>query len=161
MEPVKLSADLRAFGESVISGNDELWIERLRPQLPVAPLAAEFLAESLAPLSVHGRALVIELLARMGRTEVADFAAALVKDADGSDRIELARALAECGDSRGFDVFEELFRYSLDHPGDSPRSVPLGWITEDTLKDELGTEAALALRRRLIALEIERRSRRN
>ena len=161
MEPVKLAADLRAFGESVIPGNDDLWIERLRPQLPSEPLSETFLSASLAPLSVHGRSLVLELLARMGRREVAGLAAALVPEANGAERISLALALAECGDSRGFGVFEDLYRYSLDHPGDSPRSVPLDWITEDTLHDELGTEAALELRRRLIALEAERRSRRN
>ncbi|HEX4048932.1 MAG TPA: hypothetical protein VH309_13895, partial [Elusimicrobiota bacterium] len=132
-----------------------------RPQLPAAPLSDEFMTEALGPLSVHGRALVLELLDRMGRREIVGLAAALVKDADGSERVELALALAECGDSRGFAVLEELFRHSLDHPGDSPRAVPLDWITEDTLMDRLGTEAALALRRRLIALEIERRSRTN
>ena len=101
------------------------------------------------------------LLARMGRREVAGLAAALVERADGSERVELGLALAECGDGRGFALLEELYLRSLDRPDDKPGSVPLEWITEDTLKDRLGTEAALELRRRLIALEVVRRARRN
>lgn len=144
---------LRTLADELEEDNDAFWRERIAPLLPPEPLSPEFLEETLAPLHGLNRAIVLEFLARLGRAEIADTAARLAARAGvpGSHALELAVALARCGDPRGFAALEALFRRSLRHP-DEEGSVPLEWITEDTLGKRLRTPEALELRRRLIAL---------
>ena len=150
----ELRDKLRAMSEELEEDNDAAWRSLIAPLLPPEPLTPEFLDETLAPLYGLNRAVLLEFLARLGRAEVAGTAARLAEAADarGSHRLELAVALAECRDPRGLAVLEALFRQSLRHPDDAVRSVPLAWITEDTLGKRLRTPEALELRRRLVAL---------
>jgi hypothetical protein len=161
MDPVKLTEELRALPGRIVPDDEQYWLDRIRPQLPEAPFTPAFLEELLAPLSLLEQSDVLDFLARLGRKEVAAFAAVRLKKAEGDAKLRLGTALISCGDARGYAALEELFRHSLDFPDDKPNSVPLGWIY-DTLFDEFGhDDAATALRVRLIALENQRRAQRN
>lgn len=145
---------LRVLADELEEGNDAFWRGRVAPLLPKEPLTPEFLDETLAPLHGLNRAVVLEFLARLGRREVAETAARLAASpgARGSHTLELAVALAECGDPRGLALLEALFRRSLGRPDDETLSVPLPWILDDTLGKRLRTPEALALRGRLVRL---------
>jgi hypothetical protein len=145
---------IRTLSEHLDPESEGFWKEALTPVLPPEPLSRTFLAETLAPLSILKKAIALEFLARLGRGEVAEPAAELLKtgEARGIERIDLAVALARCRDPRGLAELEALFHHSLRHPDDKGNAVPLEWIVDDTLNDQLGTPEALELRRRLVAV---------
>lgn len=141
MGSVALAAALRDAGDSCNPGTHDVWLEEIRPLLPKAPLTGAFLAEALAPLPGLGKAFALEVLALLGRREIADYVAGLVPgEEDGSVRLFYAQILLRCGDARAYVILEVLYRYSLDHPYEQPGSVPLQWISE-TLRKQDGARA--------------------
>ena len=161
MDPVKLVEELRSL-PGRLPEDDRYWADRIRPQLPAAPFSTAFLEDLLAPLDPLRQADVLEFLARLGRKEIAEAAAARIQWAGGGAKLCLGAALIACGDKRGYAALEELYRHSLDFPEDKAGSVPLGWIVDDTLLGEFKRDAtAMALRLRLIALQRQRGARRS
>ncbi len=60
--------------------------------------------------------------------------------------------LLRCGDPRGALVLESLYVRSLDRKALDRATVPCNWVTEDVLREELGTLDALLLRMKLLQL---------
>jgi hypothetical protein len=156
----ELQEKLRKLSDEIIPENEQFFRNLIAPLLPDQPLTPEFLKETIAPLYSLNKAVVLEFLAHLGRREVADVAAELLESPEirAIDRLELAVALARCGDRRGFKALEELFLYSLRRPKDERYSVPFDWITEDVLRERLGSPEALELRQRLVTLYNSSRS---
>lgn len=158
-----LQDKLRTMSEHIDPESETFWKEAITPILPREPLKEDFLRETLAPLHSLNQAIVLEFLARLGRSEVAGIAAELLEKRGlaGIETIDLGVALARCGDPRGLKALEALFHHSFKHPKDKGVSVPLEWIVDDTLRVTLGTPEALALRQRLVAIENSGRSSKN
>ncbi|MDD5301797.1 MAG: hypothetical protein PHS14_01705 [Elusimicrobia bacterium] len=130
MEPVELQKALRDLGTSFHIPDDRNLLPGIvRPLLPAAPLTRAFLEETLAPLTGNERSYALEFLARLGRREIADYAAGLAPgELEGSVKLSYARALLLCRDPRGYGILEDLYRHCLEHPDDKPMSVPVNWI---------------------------------
>lgn len=143
MGSIELAAALRQAGDSTNPGENEVWLKEIGPLLPASPLTAAFLADALAPLPGINKAFALEVLACLGRREIAGYVAGLVPtEEDGSVRLFYAQILLRCGDARAYGILEVLYRYSSDHPHEQPGSVPLQWITQ-TLDKQGSAEARL------------------
>lgn len=142
MESIDLVATLRRAGNPTIPGDTGPWLDAVRPLLPAEPLPSAFLEEALGPLSGLGKAYALEILALLGRREIADFTAGLVPaEEDGSVRLFYAEILLKLGDQRACDILVDLCRASLGR-GERPGSVPVNWIY--TALHERGENDALA-----------------
>ncbi len=137
-----------------IDDDEELWCRYLAPRLPREALSAEFLESVLAPLGVHGRVHLLQLLARIGHAEVAEAAARLatLADIEAFDLLGIGEVLVRCQDARGAGILEALYRRSIERRDFDKDTVPCAWITEDVLREEIGTFAALTLRAKLLRL---------
>jgi len=162
MADTSLTENLRSLSRSFDEEDLDLWIDLIAPLLPRIALSPEALDEILAPLDTFLKTNVLGFLARIGRREVANTAAALVEGASGFERLQLAEALIERGDPRGFEVMDALHLHSLLHSeDDKDGTVPLSWITYDTLLEQIGTPEAEHFRRTLLVREHEHRESRN
>lgn len=156
MEPVELVATLRRAGNAAVPGDTGPWLDAVRPLLPAAPLSSAFLEEALGPVPGNGKAFALEILALLGRREIADFTAGLAAgEEDGSIRLFYAQILLKAGDRRACGILADLYRASRARPRERPGSIPLEWIysTLSELEDDdpLGEEC----RARLAALRAE------
>jgi hypothetical protein len=118
---------------------DKQWVALLKKELPREPLPAAFLEEVLAGLNPTFGGMVLEMLAKVGRHEIADIAAKCLATASGDEKHGFAAALARLDDSRGYVAVEALFREG---------SVPRAWLTADLLA-EIDTPRARAMLQRL------------
>lgn len=129
MESIELVETLRRAGNPTIPDDKEPWLDAVRPLLPAEPLSGAFLEQALGPLPGLGKAFALEILALLGRREIANFTAGLVPDEeDGSVRLYYARILLEVGDERACGILEDLYRFSQAHRLERPGAVPLAWI---------------------------------
>lgn len=132
------------------------WLEIVRPLLPESPLTAAFLDEVLQSLPKGlPRSGVLHLLARLGRTEVAETAAALAEgETDGDVLLELAEALLSCRDKRGCELIRRLY---LENRGkfEGPGWVPTGWLI-DALWERRDWPEAEKLQAEISRMEQER-----
>lgn len=137
-----------------IDDDEELWCPYLAPRLPREALPPEFLGSVSAPLDMHARVHLLQLLARIGHAEVAETAARLATQADieAFDLLGIGEVLVRCRDARGAAVLEALYRRSIGRRDFDKQTVPCAWITEDVLREEIGTFAALTLRMKLLRL---------
>jgi hypothetical protein len=157
VESVALAEKLRAAGTSVIELEKDVWPGIIQPLLPAARLTQEFLEKTLAPLPGHGKAKALEILAKLGRKEIADYAATLIDgEPEGSLRLSYAGTLLKCRDARGYGILEELYRRSMERPLEKPGSVPVAWIYDTLQEQGPGDAKAMECAQRLGAMRNER-----
>jgi hypothetical protein len=143
---------LLRFAAEPIVEDEEFWCRKLAPAMPSHPLPAELLDEALLSLSMSAKCRLLQFLARIGRTEVLEPAARLsaTSDIEGLDLLGLGEVLLRCRDPRGASVLEHLYVRSLDRKALDRATVLCNWITEDVLREEIGTLQALMLRMKLL-----------
>jgi hypothetical protein len=148
-----LAEGLRAAA-APIDDDEEFWFPYLAPRLPRGALPAAFIDDVLAALPVYAQVGLLQLLARIGRTEVIAAAARLttLADIEAFQLLGLGEVLVRCQDARGAVVLEALYRRSIDRRSFDKDTVPCDWITDDVLREEIGTFAALSVRLGLLRL---------
>jgi hypothetical protein len=146
---------LRSAAEPIVE-DEEWWCRKLAPAMSGDPLPADLLDEALAPLSMPAKTRLLQFLARIGRTEVLEPAARLsaTPDIEGLDLLGIGEVLLCCGDPRGASLLESLYVRGLGREALDRATVRCDWITEDVLREEIGTLEALLLRTRLRQLEM-------
>ncbi len=114
----------------------------LGPRLPPEPLEERWLRETAAPLSNFARTRLWLALAYLGRKEIASLVREDALRGREEERWRSATALALISESEGLALLKQLHS--------TAKELPRDWITEDSLKSDLGTPAALALRKKLL-----------
>jgi len=140
-----------ATGER-IPGTEAEALKALRYSLPETPLARAFLDHVLDGLEPWHQAQLLLDLARLGRQEVLPLLRDRLQTGSAETRLTVAEGIAHLGEPEGLAALERLYHESMRHPRDRERSVPLSWILQDVLSENLGTRAAVALRDKLTSI---------
>lgn len=120
-----LAQGLRAAA-APIDDDEEFWCPYLAPRLPREALPPAFIDDVLAALPVYAQVSLLQLLARMGRTEVIEAAARLttLADIEAFHLLGIGEVLVRCQDLRGPVVLEALYRRSIDRRSFDKDTVP-------------------------------------
>jgi DNA-binding transcriptional ArsR family regulator len=136
----------------------EGWAKDIVPNLPKEPIDTAWLSKLLESYHSLSQATVLEHLSRLGRKEVLPVALKLSEKASGFDKLCFAGILVRLRAPRGYEMLEELYRYSLDHPDDKQNSVALDHVF-DTLDEKTGFDRRkVLLRLKLVEMSNAKRN---